>query len=132
MKINNNTIQISYGTAAANGYIYLTADNKDSNINDPHAIIHQITYDYAFNSVYIIFNKQISKFKPYEIDLKKSIGEILEYRDNKWRLEHLNTPNKIKIFKRLLSAIIEKIKNKKYHNILEEIKKLNQILYLLN
>ena len=42
MKINTNTIQISYGTAAANGYIYLTADNKDSNISDPHAIIHQI------------------------------------------------------------------------------------------
>jgi hypothetical protein len=122
-------IIVSVGPAAAGGYAYINNNviiNPKAE-NTTYNKMHQITYDYAFNSLYITFDKE----KAYIINLNNSIGEILVNKNDKWNLPCINTEKKV-IFIKILNAILEKVKYLKHGNIPEEIKKLNQIIHLLN
>ena len=121
-------IIISVGPYASNAYIYIL-NNKIVNPNiNGYDKIYQLTYDYAFNSVYVTFNNE----KSYVINLNVSIGDILINENNKWYLPCINNNEKNKYFKLLLSKTITEVKHLTYKNIQEEIKKLNQILNLLD
>lgn len=122
-----DNVQISVGPYASNAYVYIL----DSEIIDPQINNfnkeHKLTYDYAFNSIYISFHNE----KSIIIDLTKSIGEILNFENSIWTLPCLNTDEKYNIFKLLLSKTIESVKFIKSENVQEEIQKLKQILNLL-
>ena len=120
-------IYISVGPCASNVYIY-TLDNSivDPNIND-YDKIHNLTYDYTFNSIYLTFDKE----KANVINLNKSIGDILESKNDKWFLPCLNSLEKKKYFKLLLTKTLNGVKFLTNENIQQEIKKLHQILNLI-
>ena len=121
-------IIVSSGPAAANGYVYMNNDIIINPKNTTYNKIHQVTYDYAFNSLYITFNKE----KAYTINLNDSIGEILVNENDKWNLPCINTEEKKEIFINILNTILEKVKYLKHDNIPEEINKLKQIINLIN
>ena len=86
-------IYVSIGPCASNAYIYMLDDSiVDPNINGYNKI-HNLTYDYAFNSVYITFDKE----KANVINLNESIGDILESKSDNIFLLCLNSVEK-KIF----------------------------------
>ena len=120
-------IYISVGPCASNAYIYILNDSiVNPNING-YDKIHNLTYDYTFNSIYITFDKE----KANVINLNESIGDILESKNDKWFLSCLNSLDKKKYFKLLLSKTLNEIKFLTNENIQEEIKKLHQILNLI-
>ena len=120
-------VQISVGPCASNAYIYMLNDLiVDPNKNSFNKI-HNLTYDYTFNSIYITFDKE----KANIINLNKSIGDILEIENDKWILSCLNSKEKKKYFKLLLSKTLNEVKFLTNENIQEEIKKLHQILQLI-
>ena len=116
-------IIVSSGSAAANGYAYMNNNIIINPKNTTHNKIHQVTYDYAFNSLYITFNKE---------NLNISIGEILVNENDKWNLPCINTQEKKVLFTLILNAILEEVKYLRHDNIPEETNKLKQIINLIN
>jgi len=124
-----DNIIISCGPAATNGYIYLfegkiiDSNNKNSKFDE----FHHVTYDYAFNSLYITFNKE----KSIELDLNKSIAEILIEKGKKYILPLVETELKINIFKQITNKILLNVRHFTQYNIQNEVMKIKQLINLI-
>jgi hypothetical protein len=115
-----------YGVSASNLFLY-EYENKFAN---NYKKIHQLTYDYFYNSIYVQFYNESWN----NISLIPNIGEILNYdnKTKKWNLDFIDNEYKLNVFKKLIEITIKgQIKNMNNFNIPEERLKLNQMLYLL-